>query len=535
MIPDELKKALAFGSGVGIQISGPRGAESLRIAAARVRPNGARLVGSFVVEDFPHQPAGAWGAAYDAFLRKLGLRHAVAVALLPRSDVILRPVALAGVSNKDLDDAVRFQMDGLHPYNEDDVYSSWSRLPGSSTVLVAVARREAVARYEAAFEEAGIRLRGFTCSAAAIYSALRLFGAKPAPELLAVDGSAGALEFYGESSARPVFSASFDADNERAASLAAAELRIDPASQPLPLSQLLAAQDSLAPASALPFAAALSSACPNLCLSLNLLPAERRQVSSRLRWAPTAALGFGVVALAGMLAALPAWENRGYVRSLDAQIARATPLAGRSAAIDKQLEQVRSRTLMLDTLRRRPKADMDVLAELTRILPPPTWVNFMQISEKQVIVGGEAQEAAPLLSVLDASAYFKGSEFQAAPVRVPGGEQFRIRTNRQAVAEGSAPAPQRPAPTPAPPPVNPPAANPPAPARGAGSSSQTVPPQTAAPKAASPPAAPPQAPAPQTAPPQTAAPPTAPAEIGPTGIIPDRDPRRIAPATGAFK
>ena len=37
-----LKKWVAFGSGVGIQIAGPRGAESLRIVAVRVRPTGAR-------------------------------------------------------------------------------------------------------------------------------------------------------------------------------------------------------------------------------------------------------------------------------------------------------------------------------------------------------------------------------------------------------------------------------------------------------------------------------------------------------------
>src|SRR5580704_11997425 len=230
-IPAGLKKALAFGSGVGIQIAGPRGAESLRIAAVRVRPNGARLVDSLTIEDFPHQPAGVWGTQYANFLRKLGLRHAVATVVLPRAAVIVRPLALPGVSNQDLENAVRFQMDGLHPYSEDDVYASWARLPGTSTVLVAVARKDALERYAAPFEEAGIRVGGFTCSAAAIYSALRLFGSTPAPELLAVDDSTGELEYYGESPTRPIFSASFSvgddrAAHERAITLASSELRI---------------------------------------------------------------------------------------------------------------------------------------------------------------------------------------------------------------------------------------------------------------------------------------------------------------------
>ncbi|HEY1756286.1 MAG TPA: PilN domain-containing protein [Bryobacteraceae bacterium] len=434
-----LKKWIAFGSGVGIQITGPRGAESLHIAAARVRPSGVRLAGSMTVEDFPHQPAGVWGTEYAAFLRKLGLRQAVATVILPRAAVIVRPLALPGVSNKDLDNAVRFQMDGLHPYNDDDVYSTWTRLPGTSTVLVAVARKDAVERYAAPFEEAGIRVRGFTCSAAAVYSALRLFGAKPAPELLAVDDSAGELEFYGESPTRPVFSASFDPANERAAALAASELRIRPDAEPVPLASLLGPQ-LLSEATALSFAAALSSACPRLSLSLNLLPIERRQAGSRMRWAPSVAFGALALLLVGALAAFPSYENRKYLRSLQADIAAINPQAERAAAIDKQVETLRRRIQLLDDLRRHPRADMDVLAELTRILPPPTWLNFMQISPKQVILGGETTEAAQLVPLLDSSHLFEASEFQAAPGRLPGseqfrsgGESFRIKTLREGV------------------------------------------------------------------------------------------------------
>ncbi len=436
MIPARLKKALAFGSGVGIQILGPRGAESLHIAAARVRPNGARLAGSLVIEDFHKLPAAEWGATYTAFLRKLGMAHASAVVLLPRTDVILRPIALPGVSNQDLDNAVRFQMDGLHPYGDDDVYASWPRLPGSSTVLVAVARRDAVERYAAPFEEAGVRVGAFTCSAEAIYSALRLFGDKPAPELLAVDGSAGTLEFYGESPSRPLFSANFDAPNElaaeRAASLAAAELRIAPkdgvSPEPVPLATLVKCD------SPLPFAAAMVSACPRACLNLNLLPPERRHAGSRLRWVLTGAVAAVVLGLAAWLALLPSLETRKYLQSLNQQIAAATPSANRAAAIDKQVDDMERRIRLLDGLRARPKADIDVVAELTRILPPPTWVTSMQLSAKQVVVSGETPESAPLLSVLDASKLFEASEFQGSPTRLAtGGEQFRIKTDREGV------------------------------------------------------------------------------------------------------
>ena len=147
MIPASLRKFLAFGSGVGIEITGPRGAETLRISAVRVRPTGARVVGGFSIENAAQQPAAEWGQAYSAFVKKLGLNHVVATVLVPREDVILRQVKVPGVSDKDLTAAIGFQMDGLHPYAEEDVVSSWARLPGTSTVLVAIARRAALERY----------------------------------------------------------------------------------------------------------------------------------------------------------------------------------------------------------------------------------------------------------------------------------------------------------------------------------------------------------------------------------------------------
>src|SRR5579885_1205611 len=155
----DFKKLLAFGSGIGIQIAGPRGAETLEIAAARVRLNRAQLLGRLTIPGFSRQPAAAWGGEYAAFLRKHDVRHASAAAILPRHEVVVRALSLPGVSNKDLDAAVGFQLEGLHPYGENDVVAAWSRIGGSSTVLVAIARRAAIDRYASLFAEAGIRLR----------------------------------------------------------------------------------------------------------------------------------------------------------------------------------------------------------------------------------------------------------------------------------------------------------------------------------------------------------------------------------------
>ncbi len=134
--------------------------------------------------------------------------------------------------------------------------------------------------------------------------------------------------------------------------------------------------------------------------------------------------------LALTLAAFPSYEDRRYLRSLQAEIAKVEPGANRATALDRQIETARRRTELLDEFRRRGKGNMDVLSELTRILPPPTWVSQLEITPAQVTIAGETDQAAPLLRVLDGSPMFKGAEFVTPPVRTPNGEQFRFRTNR---------------------------------------------------------------------------------------------------------
>jgi hypothetical protein len=443
VIPAGLRKWAAIGSGAGLEIVGPRGSESLRISAVRVRPQGARVLGGFTVEDFQHQPAANWGADYAAFLGKLGMRHVAANVVLPRHEVIIRQLSLPGVFGKDLAGAIQFQLDGLHPYNEEDVVSSWTRLEHSATVLVAIVRGDVVRRYATLFAEAGMKIAGFTCSAAVTYSALRLFGRVPPSEVLAYEAGESGVEIYGESPAKPVFSAAFNihaqdgelesSELERAAAQASAELRFESAPPLRPLHETLGADP------ALPYAAALASACPRSCLPLNLLPADQRQTSSPMVWVPSTALAALVLLAAGATTALPGFEDRRYLRELNAQIAQVQPAAARAAALDREIDLTRKRTLLLDAFRARSKADMDVLAEMTRLLAAPAWLTSLELNGQQVVVSGETDQAAVLLKAIDASPQFESSEFVSPPQRTATGETFRIRTTREASRQGNLP------------------------------------------------------------------------------------------------
>jgi hypothetical protein len=245
--------------------------------------------------------------------------------------------------------------------------------------------------------------------------------------VLATEWLENGVEIYGESASKPLLSAAFELRPEespdRAIALAAAELRIEDAPVPVPLGELLHSP-------ARSYAAALSSACPRGTSPLNLLPMDAREIRSAWEWIPTAALAAAVlIAVVGLLV-FPHYRNGRYLEALNAEIQKVQPQATQAAALDKQIQETRARTAMLDKVREQGKTDMDVLAAMTTLLAPPAWLRSMDIGETQIRVTGEAPQAAPLLKVIDESPLFEGSEFMSPPQRGRSGEIFSIRSKR---------------------------------------------------------------------------------------------------------
>jgi Tfp pilus assembly protein PilN len=431
----EFRRWLAVGTGAGIQM----GELDLSVAVVRVRPTGAEVLGATTIQRFRERKATDWGAEYTEFLKRLGASYLSATVLLPRRDLIVRQLALGGVANRDLAAAIQFQLDALHPYGEDEAAHSWCRLGRSGAVLIAILRREVIERYIALFTEAGIKVAGFTFSAAAVHSGVRLLGAPPRGGFIALAECEGALEIYGESEAKPFFSAVFELPGDDAPALAAAELRLPAEAQPMQLSALLpsprkAPADYDASRGTMAYAAALASACPRLALPLNLLPPEHRVSASRAMFVPTAVLAFLLLLVLVAMASITPLEDRQYLAALEREISRFEPQARKAATLRTSIDQTRARAKLLDGFRQRSKADLDVLSDLTKLLPPPAWVNSLDVNRNSVVLSGQAEQAAPLLKLLDGAPQFQASEFTVPLAHAGKNEVFRIRTQRKEVA-----------------------------------------------------------------------------------------------------
>jgi hypothetical protein len=432
-LPKDIRKLLAFGAGVGIEI----GATGLEIAAARVRPSSIHVLGRATIENFASRPAAEWGMEYAGFLKSLGLKHVSATVLLPRRDIVARHVALPGVAVRDMENAIRFDLDSLHPYGDEEICWGWSPL-GKDAALVGMARRSAIDRYIGMFDEAGIAVASFTFSAAAIHAAIRLNGHVEGQGFIALSRSAaGKVEVYGESASRPVFSAEFDLAPHRAALLALAELRLPPDTAArliedvLPKPSVNPVENDLS-RNALPYATALAGACPMLAPSANVLPREHRRLNSRAMLIPSIVLAAVVLLLMGGFWGYSAYADHKYLVALKAAIAKVEPQAMRAAKLDRDFSHVQAQVRLLDQYRAQTHADLDALNEVTRLLAPPIWTSNLDMTRDSVRMMGEAPQAAGLLKILDSSPLFENSVPDAInPIQGSSGESFQIHTARR--------------------------------------------------------------------------------------------------------
>jgi hypothetical protein len=127
--------------------------------------------------------------------------------------------------------------------------------------------------------------------------------------------------------------------------MVAAELRLPRESRVLTLESLLPtprvnpAANDLA-RNPLPYVTALLGACPRLAPEANLLPPERREAASRGVSIPTAVTAVAPLIILCATLAWPGYEQRRYLKELNAEIARLRPQAARASALNREIERV---------------------------------------------------------------------------------------------------------------------------------------------------------------------------------------------------
>ena len=212
------------------------------------------------------------------------------------------------------------------------------------------------------------------------------------------------IEVYGESPARPVFSATFPARMERALGLAKSELRLEPETEPLAFHDLLP-KPRVFPAShdpdgpdfelhAMPYATALAGACPWLSLDGNLLPEAQQERQFASPADSDFCAGDHSLVLLGALARSHAGQTADISAFCSMRSAGSSRRRARSRRSIKRSQQPGPKASCLTSIRRRAEQDMDALTEITKLIPPPGWVGSLDMDRQTIQIAGEADQAA---------------------------------------------------------------------------------------------------------------------------------------------
>jgi len=160
--------------------------------------------------------------------------------------------------------------------------------------------------------------------------------------------------------------------------------------------------------------------------SLNLLPPEQRprRGLSGQRW--RAAVAIASLLLVAMAVALPIWRQRSLVLETLARIDPVQKAANQALTLRERLDKALETSRMLAQKKLSIPTRVDLLRELTVILPDDTWVERLQIKGDSAQIIGQSGKASALIGIVESSKLFSSAAFTSPVTTDPrtGKERF---------------------------------------------------------------------------------------------------------------
>jgi Tfp pilus assembly protein PilN len=367
---------------------------------------------------------------------------------IPRSWVVIRRVELPLSVRENLTGAVAFELDRLTPFAAEDALYDFKVIEESRetlTILIAASRAEVVTPYIRALADRGINVNRITfdLSAAATFCTYPKGTVNVAFIDIRSDGYEGSLSVKGSMVAAwsDVFNdmkpeaklESLSAGIARMREIGAMGINAPPVfvslddedidvatlKTRLPSVKVLVGLDarnlsppskgeSLSPGAA---GAILESLWPK-AQGFNLLDRGFRK-KTRMPRSPTIILLFMIAAAALLYAITPFQLEQRRVQEIGRQIALIKPEVKKVEGLKKEVETLEREIALIEGFKTGRPMTLNMLKELTTILPKNAWLSRTRITDTAVDLEGYAGSATELMPKLDASKYFKKVEFGA--------------------------------------------------------------------------------------------------------------------------
>lgn len=162
--------------------------------------------------------------------------------------------------------------------------------------------------------------------------------------------------------------------------------------------------------------------------SLNLLPPEQRVRRDHWERRFRSMAIVAALLLVAAAASLPIWQQRQLAIGAMSKANRLQQAANQALTLRDQLDRTLETSRMLARKKQTLPPRVDLLRELTAILPDDTWLERMQIRGDNLQIVGQSAKASALVGIVEASKFLNGAGFMS-PVTIDprfGKERFSL-------------------------------------------------------------------------------------------------------------
>jgi general secretion pathway protein L len=166
-------------------------------------------------------------------------------------------------------------------------------------------------------------------------------------------------------------------------------------------------------------------------MKMNLLPPELRIHQTRWAYVPAILLGLTIIVLLLGIGFHRTIQNRGLVRKLDEEINARGAAVARVQSIRDQANELEKRIQSVEKLLGQNDMNLEILRELTAILPSDTYLNTYSYRDGAIRIAGLSGSSSDLISKLEDSPLLKDVETRGPVVKDPRSDRDRFTFEAQ--------------------------------------------------------------------------------------------------------
>jgi len=164
---------------------------------------------------------------------------------------------------------------------------------------------------------------------------------------------------------------------------------------------------------------------------VNLLPANKRQNKRKTAQRLNFMLAALAMLLFGTAVALPLVQKGQVVRALEAELQNALADAEEGIQLRQDVEILAEGSRLLVEKKQSNFLVVQVIDEVSRILPDHTWLNRLDIAGDELQVQGQSSSAAALIALMESSPMLHNARFRSPVIQIPHTNEERFHLSAE--------------------------------------------------------------------------------------------------------